>query len=41
MVTSKIKLEDFVEHGIMKLLRDPGSTLKILVDLEVEEETSQ
>jgi hypothetical protein len=36
MVTSRIRLEDFVEHGLMKILRDPGSTVKVLVDLAAE-----
>jgi hypothetical protein len=26
-------IDDFVEHGLMKILQDPGSTVKILVDL--------
>lgn len=36
MVTSRIMLQDVVEHGIMKLARNPGSTVKILVDLGAE-----
>jgi hypothetical protein len=36
MVTSRIGLNDFVEHGLMKILQDPGSTVKILVDLAAE-----
>jgi hypothetical protein len=36
MVTSRIGLHYFVEHGLMKILQDPGSTVKILVDLAAE-----
>jgi threonine dehydrogenase-like Zn-dependent dehydrogenase len=36
MVASRIGLHDFVEHGLMKILQDPGSTVKILVDLAAE-----
>jgi len=36
MVTSRIGLHDFVKHGLMKILRDPGSTVKVLVDLAAE-----
>jgi hypothetical protein len=36
MVTSRIELQDFVAHGLMRILRDPGSTVKILVDLAAE-----
>jgi hypothetical protein len=41
MVTSKIKLPDFVEHGIRRLQQDPGSTVKILVDLMGEDDTDR
>lgn len=35
MITSRIPLADVVSHGILKLLHDPGSDLKILVDLGI------
>jgi len=37
MVTSKIRLQDFVEHGLMRILEDPGSMVKVLVDLVTDE----
>ncbi|KAH6716399.1 chaperonin 10-like protein [Leptodontidium sp. MPI-SDFR-AT-0119] len=35
MITSRIPLADVVSRGILKLLHDPGSDLKILVDLGI------
>jgi hypothetical protein len=41
MVTSKIRLPDFIEHGIRRLQQDPGSTVKILVDLTGDDDTNR
>lgn len=35
MITSRIPLVDVVSRGILKLLHDPGSDVKILVDLRI------
>lgn len=35
MITSRIPLADVVSRGILKLLHDPGSDVKILVDLGI------
>jgi len=40
MVTSKISMDEFLGKGIMKLLRDPDSTVKILVDLTSKDDGS-
>lgn len=33
LITSRISMSEIVSHGILKLLHDPGSDLKILVDV--------
>jgi hypothetical protein len=37
LITSRIALSQLVSHGILKLLHDPGSDIKILVDLSKSE----